>query len=178
MIYDKRIAKRYAKAFLSDKVDRKEIDVLAEEMKALVKAFHSDQDIEEFFASPVTLREDKIKVVKKIGKTFDLSPYTVSLLELLIKKDRIIILDSVAEELDELSDRIHERIRVKVTTAVEPSTDDIGTLSERIGTFFGGETKVERQIDPSIIGGFILEGDGKRIDLSIRGQIRRILTKL
>ena len=55
---------------------------------------------------------------------------------------------------------------------------EIAEIAERIGGFFKRQVTVERSIDPAIIGGFILQGDGKLIDLSVRGQIGRILTKM
>ena len=44
-------------------------------------------------------------------------------------------------------------------------------------TFIGIVNIVERTIDGSIIGGIVFEGDGKRIDMSIKGQLNRALSK-
>ena len=65
-----------------------------------------------------------------------------------------------------------------MTTAFEPSKADIEVLSKQINDFFGKNAIVEKYIDPSIIGGFVLEGDDKLIDLSVKGQIQKALSDI
>jgi len=178
MIYDRRAARRYARAFVHEKADKDKIALLAEEIAALVRVIESDREIEEFFLSPINPREVKLKVVGNIIKKLKFSSYTQSLLKLLINKDRIAIISSVAEEIREISDRLNDRVRVSLTTAYEPSVDEIGELSERIGKYFDRKAVVGRKIDSSIIGGFVLEGEGKLIDMSIKGQIKKILSRV
>jgi len=178
MIYDRLIAKRYARAFVNDKTSPEEIDLLAREIKAIVATLESDQEIREFFTSPVIPRTNKMTAVARITEKLGFSAYTRSMLEILIRKDRFNIIDAVAEQLQELADVKKERIRITLTTASEPSVDEIREIAKRIGGFFKRETVVERSIDPSIIGGFVVEGDGKLIDMSVKGQLRRLLSKV
>jgi len=174
----KKIAKRYAKAFLNEKAGKEEIELLAEEMRAFVQAVEGDKEAMEFFVSPAVPTRVKLKVAGNIARKLGFSPYTGSLIELLIRKGRFGIVSSVAEELQTIADRLHGRVRVTVTTAVEPSVEDIELIAERVSGFFGRKTVVNRKIDPSIIGGFILEGEGKLVDMSVRGQLRRLLSRI
>jgi len=151
---------------------------MADEVMALAHVIESDKDIKEFFISPVNSRKQKLKVVGNIVKKLELSTYTLNFFELLINKNRITLMSSVAEELQEISDQIKGFMRVALTTAFEPSVTELEELSERISKYFGRKAIVERNINPEILGGFILEGDGKLIDMSVRGQIRRILSKV
>ena len=178
MINNKRVAKRYAKAFLRDDAIKDKITILADEAKALAEVIKSDKQIEDFFTCPITPREVKLKVVRNIVKRLELSSYTRSFLELLIKKGRMAVFSSTAEELQEISDRINDRVRVSLTTAYEPSVSELKELAERISKYFGREAVVERKIDPSIIGGFIIKSEDNLIDMSVKGQIRRILSKV
>ena len=178
MIYDRRAARRYARAFVHEKADKGKIALLVKEISALVRVIESDREIGEFFLSPINPKEVKLKVVGNIIKKLEFSSYTQTLLKLLINKDRIAIISAVAEEIREISDRLNDRVRVSLTTAYEPSVDEIGELSERIGKYFDRKAIVERKIDSSIIGGFVLEGEGKLIDMSIKGQIKKILSKV
>ena len=107
MIYDRRAARRYARAFVHEKTDKDKIALLAEEIAALVRVIESDREIEEFFLSPINPPEVKLKVVGNIIKKLEFSSYTQTLLELLINKDRIAIISSVAEEIREISDRLN-----------------------------------------------------------------------
>jgi len=175
MAHNRKIARRYAKAFVHEKLDKREIDTLTNELESFIITLKSDERIQEFFKSPVNSRDVKIKVIRNLSKKIGFSTHIASLLETLIKNDRINIIDDVFDELRRISDEIHNHVRVKVTTAYEPSVKDIKVLSQRISDFFGRHAIVERHIEKSIIGGFVLEGDDRIIDMSVKGQIERAL---
>jgi len=178
MIHDKQIAKRYAKAFLHEKLDKEMFNAMTGEIKSLVNFFRSDESAFECFTSPVISKDVKLKIIREISEKLGFTGYTLSLLEMLTRKNRMALLETVSDELQDISDHIHNHIRIRVTTAVEPSVTDLDEMSKKISSFFGRKALVERQIDSSIIGGFTLEGDGKFIDMSVMGQIRRALSKV
>ncbi len=177
-MHNRKIAKRYAKAFLHETMDTEKIDVLTDEMRSFVLALEYDEKIKEFFVSPVNSKEVKIKIMKALIDKLGFSSYLFSLTEILIKKDRMAIISDVYEELQDVSDKIHDRVRVKVTTAYEPSIEDIEEISQKISTYFEHKAIIERQIESKIIGGFILEGEGKVIDMSVKRQIEKALSEI
>lgn len=172
-----RIAKRYAKIFLNEKTDKNDMLTLAAEMQFFADSLRSDHHLMDFFQCPVIPRKEKLASIKNISEKCGFSNYTLRLLEILIthKRENLILL--VSSELHIIADTILSRIRVKMKTASEPSVSDIENLNKQLSHFFKKNVFVERSIDPSIIGGFILEGDGKLIDLSIYGQLKRIYEK-
>ncbi len=178
MVHARKVAKRYAKAFLHEKMGTDDIDRLTGEIQLLVTTLATEKETEVFFISPVYSRDLKIKIVNDICKKFGFSSHTVSLLEILINNDRINILAAVFEELRDVSDKIHGRVRVKLTTADEPSPPMIEKLTEKISGYFGQSAILERNVDSSIIGGFIFEGEGQYIDMSVLGQLRRTFAEL
>ncbi len=177
MIHNRKIAKRYAKAFTHAKMSEKEIDSLIDEMKSFLYALESDIRIKEYFESPVNPKSVKLKVLNDMGEKIGFSERFLSMIEVLVKKDRINLLRDVFDELMIHSDLLHDRIRVHVTTAYEPSADEIGTIAGKISEYFGRNAIVERSIDSSIIGGIVLEGDGKKIDMSVKGQLEKAFLK-
>jgi F-type H+-transporting ATPase subunit delta len=170
-----RLGKKYAKVFLSEKTDKGSILTLAAEMQFISDAFVSDILVEEFFTSPSVSLSRKLDAVRELGRKCEFSSYTIQFLNLLIEKGRGDIIPLTARELHLTADLILNRIRVRMTTAAEPSVTEIEGLSKTIGQFFGKNVFVERAIDRSLVGGFILEGDGKLVDISIRGQFLRAL---
>ena len=175
---DRQIARRYARAFVEGRTEPAKIEALAEEAAGFAAAVDRDVHIKDFFLNPLYKKQTKINVLKATVDKLGFSSYTFSLLEILINKDRFNILTTVADELREYADRLNKRVRVNVTTAVEPSPADLKDISDGLREFFKRDTVVHRTIDPSVIGGFVIEGDGKMIDLSVAGQIRRILSRV
>lgn len=172
---NKRIASQYAKALLRGEIGLDEVDRLTGEFRALAAAFGENEQIREFFTTLVTPKQKKLQVIRDLGGKLGLAPLTVRMLEAMIRRDRMAIIGDVAEELQSASDRLHRLVRLTVTTAYEPSQGDLKEMADRISEYFGSQAVVERRIDKDIIGGFIVEGEGTVIDLSVRGQINRAL---
>ena len=177
MLHNRKIAKRYAKAFAHEKMSEQEIDSLIDELKSFIFALESDNKIKEYFESPVNSKVSKSKVMRDLSGKIGFSDNIVSLIEILIKKDRMNLLQDVFDELMKNSDRIHNRIRVNLTTAYEPSADDIEKISKKVSDFFGCSAIVNHTVDKSIVGGIVIEGDGKKIDMSIKGQLEKAFSE-
>ena len=73
-------------------------------------------------------------------------------------------------------DQYRERKHIlmgKLTTAVE--APDLVRHLEEIGSLKTDSTvEIKANIDPSIIGGYIIEIDGYRLDASVADQLRRV----
>lgn len=177
MITKMKIARRYARIFLTEKMAKDSILTLAAEMQFISDTISADAFIAEFLTSPAISSEKKLGVVRALVRRGQFSHFTLELLETLIRHSREDIIVHVSRRLHFIADDILNRIRVQMYTAAEPSVTEVEGLSRRIGHFFEKNVFVERFVDQSIIGGFVLEGDGKRVDMSIRGQLEKILEK-
>lgn len=170
------LAKRYARIFLNDKMSPPEILTLAAEIQFISDSLQKDPFfVEHFILNPKFNDHEKENSILKFSEKGGLSVHTKELLRILVKKNRIEILPFVAQELHKVADIILNRVRVKMTTAFEPDAIEIKDISKTISSFFGKNVFVERHIDQSLIGGFVLEGDGKLVDLSLKGQLRKNL---
>lgn len=172
-----KVARRYARAFLTEKMGKDDILLLAAEMQFISDALQKDPEVKEFIENPTVSRQDKLRVVDEFVKRGGFSGYTRSLLVALVNGNREDHIFYVARELHFIADVILNRIRVRLTTAADPSELSSEELTRRIGEFFGKRVFVERYQNPSLLGGFILEGDGKRIDLRVIGQMEKALLK-
>lgn len=178
LIKKAQLARQYAGVFLTEKMGEDEILTLAAEIQFIADTIMANPDIGEFFAAPAVSREDKLIVARELVRRGGFTTYTRELLEILVRHGRGDLVVFVSRELHLIADEILRRIRVRMTTAVEPAASEIPGLSRRVGQFFHKNVFVERHCDPSILGGLVLEGDGKLVDLSIRGQLEHLLGKV
>ena len=65
-------------------------------------------------------------------------------------------------------------IKVGKLTVAIPAEDLKERMEKAVQEKEGGVVQVEMAVDPKIIGGFIFEMDGKRMDASVEGRIARI----
>lgn len=102
------------------------------------------------------------------------SPEVLETLAAMQREDDLDLVSQVAKQYKEYLDAEDKTVSVTVTTAV-PLDDD---LREKVRAKAEADLKapvylVER-VDPSIIGGIMLEARGKRYDASIRVQLANI----
>ena len=102
------------------------------------------------------------------------SPEVLETLAAMQREDDLDLVSQVAKQYKEYLDAEDKTVSVTVTTAV-PLDDD---LREKVRAKAEADLKapvylVER-VDPSIIGGIMLEARGKRYDASVRAQLENI----
>lgn len=102
------------------------------------------------------------------------SPEVLETLASMQREDDLDLVSQVAKQYKEYLDAEDKTVSVTVTTAV-PLDDD---LREKVRAKAEADLKapvylVER-VDPSIIGGIMLEARGKRYDASVRAQLANI----
>ena len=69
-------------------------------------------------------------------------------------------------------------IRGKLTTAVPVSPETEDKMRKMVELKTNGTVEFNTEVDPSIIGGFILEYDTYRLDASVKHKLQTILSQL
>ena len=92
-------------------------------------------------------------------------------LRLLAEKGRI---GEIAREFDRLIAAQERRVKVELTTAFELSDEDADDIVRQIEQSTGRTVEATRRVDPSLIGGIVLQADTLRVDASVRGRIERL----
>lgn len=67
-----------------------------------------------------------------------------------------------------------DKAKVLVTLTQMPSDDLRTEVQKKVEEVFGSESTVEYRSDPGIVGGFILEGNGRRYDYSLEKRIESL----
>jgi F-type H+-transporting ATPase subunit delta len=99
-------------------------------------------------------------------------------LRLTAEKGRIGDIEEIAREFDRLVAAEERRVKLELTTAVELSDEEAGSLVAQIEQVTGRKVEATRRVDPSLIGGLILQADSLRVDASVRGRIERLRREL
>jgi F-type H+-transporting ATPase subunit delta len=99
-------------------------------------------------------------------------------LRLVAEKGRSGQIEEIAREFDRLMAREERRLNVELTTAQELSDEEAGDLLRQIEQASGRTIEATRQVDPSLIGGFVLQAGSMRVDASVRGRIEGLRHEL
>ncbi len=169
-------AKRYAKALYELSTDQ--LERIQQDMQLIQKTFEENPDLNKVLKNPTIAASKKLTIVQKIfkGKISDL---TNKLIQLLGQKDRLNLLHDIAVSFDNLYKENKGIKDAQVISAV-PLTDNLKKqLLNKIKDFTGsGQIHLTNTVDPSLIGGFILNLDDMRYDASVSGKLAKIKSKL
>ena len=171
---DRVLAWRYARAlFLAAKALGEEGRVQAD----ILAAHGAILDCLDVLRHPRVSTADKKKKLEAAlgGKARDL---TARFLELLIDKKRFDLLPMVTSDLSKLIAEKHNTAKAQVRAARPLSAQAQATLKERLQDFAGKKIDLEIKEDPEIIGGLVVRLGDWVLDLSLRGQLRRMAQSL
>ena len=106
------------------------------------------------------------------------SPELLAVLTELVQRDQLDILPAIADAYRTRTEEDDEVVGVTVTTAV-PLDDALrASLTERCERELGRKVFLIEHVDPSIIGGIVLEARGQRRDISVKTRLRAMRDNL
>jgi F-type H+-transporting ATPase subunit delta len=169
-----KVAEPYAEALLDLAKSNDSLKETTNDMNIVSQFLANSSDLKKFLGNPLITRSAKKTVVKDIlGEQIGGS--TLKFLLLLVERNRIQVLDSIAQKFLELSYK-QECIEIaKITSSIQLSADQQKNIAEKLKLITGAkQIKLALKVEPQLIGGFTVEIGSKLIDTSIRGQLKQI----
>lgn len=169
-----KIAVPYAEALLELANANNSLKETTNDMNVVSKLLISSSDLKKFLGNPIITREIKKRTLRDV-LVEHIEEKTLTFLMLLVDRNRIAYLDSIAYKFIELSYN-QENIEIaKVTSSVRLSSDQQKGIATKLKDITGAkQIKLALKVDPTLIGGFTIEIGSKLIDTSIRGQLNQI----
>ena len=107
--------------------------------------------------------------LEMIERLASASPEIIAVLDTMSKRDQLDLLPKVAAAFKYVAEEV---VGVTVTTAI-PLDDELRqTITKKCEQDFGRKVFLIEQVDPSIVGGLVLEARGERRDISVKTQLR------
>ena len=170
---DARAAIRYAKAILNLAKDSKEETVVNDDMLFISSIISENDDLDVMLKSPIVKSSDKIKVLNTLF-TGKINNITLGLFHLLQENKRISMLQSIAKQYAIIYDFDKNMQVAKVTTAVPLSKEIEKEVVSKIVALTGEKANLENEINPNILGGFILRVGDVQYDASISNYLNEL----
>ena len=169
-----KVAEPYAEALLDLAKSNNSLKETTNDMNIVSQFLANSSDLKKFLGNPLITRDAKKNVVKDIlGEQIGGS--TLKFLLLLVDRNRVGVLESIAQKFLELSYKQESIEIAKITSSIQLSADQQKSIAEKLKKITGAkQIKLALKIDPQLIGGFTIEIGSKMIDTSIRGQLKQI----
>ena len=164
---------RYAKAVLQQANDTKVAEVMFDDMKSVYTTIQNSKELSSVLKSPVVKLNDKREALLSIFKKQ--STTTIRLIQVLIDNKRIALLSDVASSYIDLYNESKGVKVAKVTTAVALTPTLVEKVLAKVKELTGStRVTLDNEIDPAIIGGFILRVGDLQYNASIANQLGNI----
>jgi len=168
-----RAALRYAKAILNLAKDSNDESAVHEDMQLIAATIADSKELSIVLESPVIKAADKMNVLKATFSS-KINNITLGLFNLLQENKRIEMLEAIAKQYTIIYD-FDKNIQVaKVTTAVPISPEIEAQVLAKIVALTGEKANLENEVNPSILGGFILRVGDVQYDASISNHLSEL----
>jgi F-type H+-transporting ATPase subunit delta len=172
------ISVRYARALLKSAVDAKQEDEVYDQMQLLVRCYFELPALRQTIDNPMLSKDKKqMLLVTAVGGEQAL-PLVKTFIGLILKEDREDMIQFMAASYVTLYRQQKNIIRGKLITAVAVSPQMEQKMRKMVESKTQGTVEFESEVDPDIIGGFILEYDTYRMDASVKSKLNSILNTL
>ncbi|KAK3276620.1 hypothetical protein CYMTET_15320 [Cymbomonas tetramitiformis] len=174
------IASGYANALVELAQSANALEAIHTDLDALDSVM--SEEVIDFLCNPLMTAERKKEVLKKVCTDGSFSAYTGNFLNVLVDKKRIGLIKEVVSEFDDAYCELTDTQVATVTSAVKLENEQQFLIAKKMQEMTGAKNiKLKPQVDPSLIGGFVVQygpGGSQLVDLSVKGQIDDIAADL
>lgn len=172
------IPRRYAKALYKYAEEKGTTDAVYGTMSALAESFRQNPDLQKVLANPYVDAADKQRLLTSAAGTDAPTGYE-DFVRLLIHNKREDYAYLIALEYCDLYRKLNHIARVKVTSAAPLADSQLAKIRNIINNAYKGYTvELTTAVDPSLIGGFVIDADNNRLDASLSNELDQIRLNL
>lgn len=171
------VARSYAEALLELATREGAVETYDRQLGQVADLIRSETKLRDFLETPRIDAEEKKRVIGDVlrGQVPD---RLLRFLFVVIDKRRQRLLSAIAAEFSDFADEHFGRLRVEVTTAVEPGSELKDRLRERLSRAFGREVLPRYRVKPEILGGVIVRVEDRIMDGSVRHRLQSLRRQL
>jgi F-type H+-transporting ATPase subunit delta len=162
-----RLAQRYAKSLVDLSIEMDQFDAVRNDILFLQNVIDSSREFVLMLNSPIIKSDKKYKIISAVtaGK---LSKISQTFIQLLCNKNRESNLPGIVTSFLEQYNKVKGLHNAKLTTATPLSESMVNTFIKKIKSSSSLDNlDLKTEVDEKLIGGFVLEMEGKLIDASI-----------
>jgi F-type H+-transporting ATPase subunit delta len=166
----------YARALFEAAQESDRLDAVARDVAALAAAIEEVPELRAFLRNPQIEPTGKAAVLEQLAT--DADELVRNFVRLVAEKGRAGEIPEISADLDALVAQAQNRLAVELTTSYELSDDEARSIVKTIETASGRTVEATRSVDPSLIGGIVLQIGSHRADGSVRGRLERLRHEL
>ena len=171
------ISVRYARALLKSATEQKLDETVYQEMQLLAKSYVDVPQLRHTIDNPM-LSKDKKEMLLLTAVGGQPTELTKAFIQFVLREGREPVMQFIANSYVTLYRQQKNVIRGRLITAARVSPETEQKMRQMVESKTNGTVEFETEVNPDIIGGFILEYDTYRMDASVKAKLNNILNTL
>ena len=173
-----KIAAPYARALFDFSVEKNIMHQITADFQNLDIFLNETSELIEYLNNPVVKQEAKSEILAKTLKS-QINTETFKFLMILVERDRINLLSAIINNYLELVYQTASIKMIEVSTASTFTNLQKNTLIQKLKELTNArEIRLIINVDPSLIGGFLIKTESKIIDFTIKNQLQQLAKHL
>lgn len=167
---ESKVARRYAKSLFGLALERNVADVIYQDMELLHNTCASSRDLVALLRNPIVQGDKKAAIIKALFST-KVNELTNAFMNIVIDKGRESDLNGIAGAYIQLFKDFKGIVTAHIATPVALDPTMRETILKMLNKAKGDKVELIEEIDPSLIGGFVLTVGDEQHDTSISRKI-------
>ncbi len=171
------VARRYAKALFELAREGEDFESVGQELSDLAQVFSTDP-LARFAADTTLDRATRQTVAERVSESLRLPGLLGNFLRVLAQNNRLNELAAIQAGYQRLADRALGQIRARLESAETLSDESRGQLLAIFEQRTGKRIVAETTTDPALLGGVLVELQGRVFDGTLRTRLERLRRSL
>lgn len=172
------LADRYAKALREAIAEPSHLERAAEALNVLSEVYTSETSLRHVLGNSALDMGGRKQILDTAIGAFETPPVVARLLHILVERNRMALLPTIATRFESHIDEWLNRVEVTVVTAIPLQSEVESKLLHSLEKFTGKTVRMNNKVDPNIVGGLIVYMWGVFFDFSLRTRLERLKQKL
>jgi len=173
------MAGRYAQALFALAQETGTTDEVSADLATFAGFIASSEDLRRFVRSPVFSAEEQVKALGALLDKAEIGGTAAKFLKLVAAKRRLFAVGDMIRDFNILNDHAKGLSRASVTVAEPLKDEHVEALQAALANVSGSRSVVVAvKVDPTIIGGLIVQLGSRMVDGSLKTKLNSIRTRM
>lgn len=171
------IARRYSRALFQLAKEAGQEDAVGVEIEQFNTAY-TTSELHQVLSNPAFAADVRKKILSQVMQSQQFSSLTVRFLSLLLERDRLAHLAGIVSCYRRSLNQAKGRVEAKVISASALDDSMVERVRAQLRGISGKEVVLQQEVDASLLGGLLVELEGKVYDGSVRTQLEKMKQRI
>jgi F-type H+-transporting ATPase subunit delta len=172
-----RLARRYSTALFQLAREASQEEQVGGEIAQFYRAY-TGSELQRTLTNPAFAVDSRKRILIEIANAQGASVLTTHFLSLLLERDRLGHLPGIASSYQRLLNESKGRVEAKVVSAMPLETAHVERLLATLRGISGKQVVLHKETDPALIGGLLVELEGKIYDGTVSTQLENMRQRI